>query len=310
MGQKSFNPASEQCMICGGGTLHKYSAKAFDATDNARVSIRECSACSFAWQYPLGRDVDQSREFFESAFSEGELGGNDYFSPDKKRQIAYAEMEFAAQLPCIGTKLLDVGAGSGIFAQTAADAGWDVTAVDPALDCSKLVKCSQVRAVKGSLDDIANDTAYDVVTLWDVIEHVTDPVSLITQVKPYVREEGWLIIETGNFKSADRIEGGLGHWIFQLDHRWYFSPESIAKVMREAGFTELVFSQKVLRPNWNGSTDYAGPSRFGLLKSILRRPLQIKKLLRLHVELLRAKAWDMSGIGIFAVAGRRGGTKH
>lgn len=305
MAENNFDPASDQCMICGSHEIVKYSAIAFDTADKARVGIRECSACSFAWQYPIGRDVNQSRAFFESAFSEADKGKNDYFSREKKQQISSLEMEFAAQLPCDGNSLLDIGAGSGVFAQIAAEAGWDVTAVDPALDCSKLDCFPNIQAIKGTLDDVPNDASFDLVTLWDVIEHAVDPISLITQIKPHIRKNGWIVVETGNFKCADRIQGGMEHWIYQLDHRWYFSPESIAKILQDAGFDELVFSQKVLRPNWKGRVEYAGPSTFGLIKSIVRHPLQAKEKLRLHADLLRAKTWEMSGIGIFAVAGRR-----
>lgn len=309
MGQENFDPASECCVICGSHQLRKYTASAFDTADNATVSIRECNACVFAWQYPLGRNTDESRKFFESAYSKAEQGTNDYFDPVKKQQIASLELEFADQLPCARKKLLDIGAGSGIFAQVAAEAGWDVTAIDPALDCARLASQPRVHAIKGILKDIASDSTFDVVTLWDVIEHAADPVDLIAQAGRYVGENGWLIIETGNFRSADRVLGGREHWIYQLDHRWYFSPESIAKLLREAGFTELVFSQKVLRPGWKGNPDYSGPTKSSLLKFLIRHPLQFRKRLHLHSELLRAKTWKMSGIGIFAIAGRQNGKK-
>ncbi len=307
MSQRNFDPASEHCLICGSPLLAEYGARAFDTADKAVVKIRKCGACSFAWQYPLGRSPDESREFFENSYNEAEQGINDYFDPVKKRQISDLELEFAAELPCTNKTLLDIGAGSGIFAQAAAEAGWAVTAVDPALDCARLLAYPTINAIKGTIDDIAIDSRFDVVTLWDVIEHAENPVDLIARAAPFVSENGWLLVETGNFKSVDRVYGGCEHWIYQLDHRWYFSPESIEKLLHEAGFTDLVFSRRVLRPGWQGKADYLGPSRISLLKSLLRQPLQIRKHLRLYEELIKAKTWEMPGIGIFAVAGRRSG---
>lgn len=305
MKQESFDPASKYCPLCGSRRLRQYSAAAFDSVDSATVSIQECVTCSFAWQYPLGRSADESRVFFEGAYNETEQATNDYFDPRRKQQIAALELGFVAQLPTSGKTILDVGAGSGAFALTAAEADWAVTAIDPALDCARLAGRPRVRAIKGSLDNIAGDSTFDIVTLWDVIEHAADPVDLIAQATRHVKKNGWLVVETGNFKSADRILGGREHWIYQLDHRWYFSPESIAKLLGEAGLANLVFSPRVLRPDWKGGPHYAGPSRTSLLKSLIRTPLQFQEHLRRHAELLGAKTWEMAGISIFTVAARR-----
>jgi SAM-dependent methyltransferase len=208
-------------------------------------------------------------------------------------------------LPVKNQTLLDIGAGAGIFAEVAAENGWNVTAIDPALEIGNIKNNPMLKKIKGTMKEIPKGDLFDIVTLWDVIEHTTDPIELISNAKQKIQGNGWLVIETGNYKGADRVNGGMSHWMYQHDHRWYFSPESIRNLLKDAGFCEFIFSDKVLRPSWNGSTGYTGPSKLSLVKSIIRDPINLPRHVSKHMVLTRAKSWEMSGIDIFAVASRK-----
>jgi 2-polyprenyl-3-methyl-5-hydroxy-6-metoxy-1,4-benzoquinol methylase len=288
--------------MCASTSLRSYKALAFDSKNGVQVSITECRSCRFAWQYPFARSEDDSARFFDAAYSDAGRTQSEYFDPEYKKSIARLQLDFIAGLPVAGRRLLDIGAGAGIFAEVAADAGWIVTAVDPALDIDRLGANPRINPIRGKLEDIAEAESFDVISLWDVIEHTTTPVELVESAKRYIAKGGWLVVETGNFKSIDRICGGLKHWMYQLDHRWYFSPQSMRQLLKEAGFTDLVFAQALLRPGWRGAAEYPGPSRWRLLRSVLRRPWRIHAHLAQHRELIEAKSWDLAGIGIFAVA--------
>ena len=301
----NFKPERKKCLMCGSTMLRRYKADAFDSSNDATVSITECKVCSFAWQFPLGRNEKESVEFFKKAYqNEGQVQ-SDYFLPERKRDIAKLEVEFITSLPVEKKTILDIGAGAGIFAEVVAENGWDVCAIDPALDTDRISKNKNIQTVKGTLEDFPNGKTYNIVTLWDVIEHVTNPAELVESIKNYIHNGGWIVIETGNFKSVDRINGGYNHWIYQLDHRWYFSPESIKKLLKEAGFSDFIFAEKVLRPGWFGDINYAGPSRLHLLRSLLCQPLHSRRHVSNYVDLLKAKTWEMAGIDIFAVAARK-----
>lgn len=300
-----FIPDSENCLICGSDRLRRFKARASDTTSPTPVHIVECQDCIFAWQYPLSRTQEESIQFFENAYADMGQTQSDYFDPGLKRKIADLELGFVDGLPVRDRTLLDIGAGAGAFATVAAERGWTVTAVDPTLDVERLSDNPMVTAVKGALEQVPDEQEFEIVTLWDVIEHVTDPSALIANATRRLKSGGWLLIETGNYKSADRLNGGTSHWIYQLDHRWYFSPESIAALLNEAGFSELNFSDKVLRPGWSGTVGYSGPSRSRLLKSMIKDPLHISTHLNRHHWLDKARGWKMPGVGIFAVAAKK-----
>ncbi|NNL99627.1 MAG: hypothetical protein HKO62_02675 [Gammaproteobacteria bacterium] len=115
-----------------------------------------------------------------------------------------------------------------------------------------------------------------------------------------------MVVETGNYKSANRVLSTKAHWIFQLDHRWYFSPDTMRCLLEDAGYTETILCDRLLRPDWNGRTDYAGPSLPGLVKSVAMSPTKIASHLARFARLRRIREWELAGIGIFAIAARRG----
>jgi SAM-dependent methyltransferase len=299
-----FNPQSTKCIFCGSDKLRKFKAKASDSENPSLVNIVECEDCMFGWQYPLGRTDQESVQHFEECYSDGGRTKSDYFDEKNKRAIAELELDFIETLPSQGRNLLDIGAGAGIFAEVVAQNDWTVTAVDPALELSRLNNNSNINAIKGTTSQIPSGTLFDVISMWDVVEHVTNPAELINDAASYLKEGGWLVLETGNYKSADRVYEGTSHWIYQLDHRWYFSPESLEWLLTDLGFSEFIFSKKVLRPNWSGSVGYAGPSRVNIFKTIAKDPLRLRTHISKFITLTQSKEWKMPGIGIFAIAAR------
>ena len=213
-------------------------------------------------------------------------------------------MIFVSTLPVTIGNLLDIGAGAGIFAEVAAGHNWNVTAVDPALDLNRLENYPRINAIKGTTAQIPETELFDVVTMWDVIEHTANPVELIHDAKEYLKEGGWLVLETGNYRSAERVRGGTSHWIYQLDHRWYFSPKTLERLLSSIGFADFIFAERVLRPDWNGSINYAGPSIPHLLKRIAKDPFHFRTHLSMYFGLIQAMEWEMSGVAIFAMGAR------
>jgi len=301
---KNWSIADESCLICGSKKIISFKAKAFDAGKKDRVNIRECLFCTFAWQFPRGRNRGESAEWYEIAYQQKSENDSKYFDEENKRKISQLELNFIASLEHAGQELLDIGAGAGIFAEVAAENNWNVTAVDPALNENRFNNNPKVNAIKGSFDDLPKNSQFDVITMWDVIEYVDDPLILIDQAKKLLKKGGWLIVETGNYKSVDRVMGGASHWMYQLDHRWYFSPDSIQAMLAESGFDHTTVANEVLRPGWQGALDYEGSSKLFLLKAIIKKPFNIKEEFSKYRSLRKAVSWKHSGISIFVTAAK------
>jgi SAM-dependent methyltransferase len=302
MSKVNFILQDEECLNCGCKRLLRFKARAFDAATPSDVNIIECARCGFAWQYPLGRSSEESVKFFEKSYKGQGRTGSDYFKPARKVEISKLQLQFLEKVVRSKGAILDIGAGGGIFAVTAAENGWVVTAIDPALEISAVTDKKNVTFIKGTLKDLPDQELFDVITMWDIIEHVENPLELILSAQKFLKPGGWLILETGNYKSAERVENGLSGWIYQLDHKWYFSPDSISNLFLKLGFSEMIFADRVLRPNWDGLGGSFGAPILELIKSIIKEPFQMKLYIQKYFKLRQAVSWTMSGVSIFAVA--------
>lgn len=138
-------------------------------------------------------------------------------------------------------RVLDVGCGSGDFLHRMHNLGWSVTGID--FD-SKAIENAKKRVGESSTflnTDLAGarfpDNSFDAVTMSHVIEHVPDPVALLTEVRRILKSSGRLVVTTPNIHS-------FGHQKFQdcwagLDaprHLQVFSLPALQRCAGKAGF--------------------------------------------------------------------------
>ena len=82
--------------------------------------------------------------------------------------------------------------------------------------------------------------SFDLVTLWDVIEHVPDPQALLREARAMLKPDGVLILETQNIDSGfARLLGKRWQHFKHEEHLFHFSPRTIGPLLAQAGF-ELV----------------------------------------------------------------------
>lgn len=284
----------KHCPFCGGDNLRRFSV----VTKNNEfapktISVVECRACITAWQWPTDVTESEIRAYYGKQYTLQQE--QTYFDAELKKQRSKLGLEFVGQVrQARKGRILDVGAGDGTFVELANTCGWEAVGVDLSF-ASNFV-------VQGTIDDI--EGRFDVVTLWDVIEHVERPNDLIKKTFNKLTETGTVIIETGNYLGIDRIVSDLNWWGFQPDHRWFFAPMALEKLLSDAGFMRFEYSTHTLRPNCTQAHDYPGPSKFRLLKEAIKRPYEIRSHIRqfsdLHASAHRHS--HLSEIGIFAVA--------
>lgn len=132
--------------------------------------------------------------------------------------------------------LLDVGCGTGEFLRTMAAAGWAVSGVEPS---EAAAGCAQeLKVHRGGLEDAGfGPGAFGVITLWQVLEHLPDLNGELGRIRASLKDDGVLIVSVPNIRSLQAAAGG-SVW-FHLDlprHLWQFSPETLARLLDQAGF--------------------------------------------------------------------------
>jgi SAM-dependent methyltransferase len=135
--------------------------------------------------------------------------------------------------------LLDVGCATGIFLDGMRRLGWQVAGVEPSASAVAYARSRfGLDIFEGRLEDAGYpDASFDVVTLWDVLEHVHEPRVVLAEIGRILRPGGLLVLSLPN---PDSLEARLlgTHWLgWDLPrHLNLFRPMFLQKHLAQAGF--------------------------------------------------------------------------
>jgi 2-polyprenyl-6-hydroxyphenyl methylase/3-demethylubiquinone-9 3-methyltransferase len=162
-----------------------------------------------------------------------------------------------------GARVVDVGCGGGILAESMARRGAQVIGIDLS---PKPLKVARLHAMEAgvSLDyrevaaeDLAAEQpgAFDAVTCMEMLEHVPDPASVVRACATLVRPGGYVFFST--------LNRNLKSWLFAIvgaeyllkmlppgthDHDRFIRPSELSRMIREAGLEVLAFKGMAYNP--------------------------------------------------------------
>lgn len=139
--------------------------------------------------------------------------------------------------PAGGRTLLDVGAYIGVFVEVAAAAGWRAQGVEPSAWAAAEAQRRGLAVHAGTLDSVElPPESFDVVTMWDVIEHLADPAAELARVWQLLRPGGWLVAHTMDIGApVARLMGARWPWLMDM-HLTYFDRRTLPAMIARAGF--------------------------------------------------------------------------
>jgi len=142
--------------------------------------------------------------------------------------------------PPKGRPLLDVGCYIGVFVEIAARHGWNAWGVEPSRWAVEQAQARGLRVVQGTLETADLPEAYfDVVTMWDVIEHVTDPLGTLQQAYRLLKPDGLVVVHTIDIDSLfARLVGARWPWLMEM-HIYYFSRRTLRTMLEKCEFQVL-----------------------------------------------------------------------
>jgi 2-polyprenyl-3-methyl-5-hydroxy-6-metoxy-1,4-benzoquinol methylase len=138
-------------------------------------------------------------------------------------------------------KLLDVGCSLGIFLDEAQKAGWDVQGIEPSQWCAeqgkKLFGLSIAQGTYRNIPELAQQ--FDVITMWDVLEHLDSPMDALRISHSALKDDGILAFSTVDIGSwYARFLGQKWPWLMTM-HIYYFDRKRIRQYLEKAGFKLL-----------------------------------------------------------------------
>ena len=140
-----------------------------------------------------------------------------------------------------GREVLDVGCGLGQFVEVANKSGWKAEGLElseGAVDFARRHGLA-VRNLDFFSEEI-KPNSYDLVTLFEVIEHVPNPAEFVRRAEEVVRPGGLVYLTTPNFASIDRFLLGK-HWeIIHREHLTYFTSRTLHSMVKRTSCFEIL----------------------------------------------------------------------
>lgn len=200
-------------------------------------------------------DIEQIREYYAAKYYQEAKGSYEVSYSDE--EIAFFRTKLDQRWSVIAGKfsgpgsMLDVGCGEGYALSYFREMGWDVRGLDfsRAGIESKNPHCAEF-LVDGDVSSLLEDeqkagARYDVIWLQNVLEHVLDPVALMTFLRSLVKPGGALVVTVPNDFSRLQLEAldrGLidrEFWVALPDHLSYFSADSLHRVGAATGWSVI-----------------------------------------------------------------------
>ncbi len=240
------------CTTCGSSAIGAYLRPSVG-------QILQCASCKAVFLSPeaqeTGAETLYSQDYFTERegyfFHDGVVDGSGQESPhvaDFRAGLALIQ----AQGLTTGS-LLDVGCATGSFLRVAQAAGWQCRGVEvSAFAAAQARERTGCEVFAGRLEDASFGSAvFDVITMWDLLEHLPDPLHGLETARRLLRPSGLLLVNTPNENSLLRLvarflyRGSGGritapvNRLYHRYHLYYFAAETLTVLFRRAGF-ELV----------------------------------------------------------------------
>jgi hypothetical protein len=258
----------QRCPICSGTSLE--TVFIYSAPPNGEISFlfsndgkyyREYLQCNFCHHfvssYQMDLNVLYKGDYVASNYKDIE-GVHSTFkriislvpgeSDNERRTVRinkFARKHFNGEF--ISRALLDIGSGLGVFPYAMKRSGWKCTALDPdAIAVEHLTDFINVRTVQGDFSKKMDLGTFDVVTLNKVLEHIKDPLEMLSRVREHVVSNGFVYVEVPDGEAA--ANEGCEREEFFIDHLHVFSAVSLSLLVSKSGF-ELKFMERIREPS-------------------------------------------------------------
>jgi SAM-dependent methyltransferase len=203
-----------------------------------------CRACGLVRVAPFPAAHEALAQYDQAYFAQPQRGYVDYVADE-----AVFRAEFRRRLRTLrpvlrAGALLDVGCASGALLDEARARGFVPSGLEPspamAARAADRSGCP-VRAT--SLDRALLESArYDGITLFDVLEHLTDPLRALRTLRRALVPGGVLAVTVPDFGGAwARVSGARWPFVTPWEHLLYFTRRTLGRALREAGFEHVVF---------------------------------------------------------------------
>ena len=203
------------------------------------LRLLRCKACGHAF---LETDKDQ-----HSAIEDDYMHDYAGHRPDPVFELRARAAMVHEIMPLVPppARLLDVGCGSGAFLDVARSLGYAGTGID--ISSGAIATCRErgLHAIEGDVLSHDFGEPFDLVTMWDFLEHLRDPALFVRRAFDLLRSGGILVVKTPGMGRLTielaRVNKRVLPVILHAPHHvQYWTPGSIDSILSRAGFASII----------------------------------------------------------------------
>ena len=209
------------------------------ASHRTHGRILKCLFCGLVFN-ETRHDAEKLLSFYSNVEDQTYLKNID----SRFKTFRYNFKKIHSFLPGSG-KLLDVGSYCGISLKVAHENGYETLGVEPSKWAAQYSEeVMQERVFQGTLKDLPEEEGtFDVITMWDVMEHLPHPIEEMKQIRSRMKPDGIFVFSTLFIDNwYPKVMNEKWPWYMDM-HLFYFTLDSMKQLLKKSGL-ELVHIQK------------------------------------------------------------------
>ncbi len=236
------------CPVCGSRNAQTLYEPTVAIDDPARLygaasgvpgtqRLVRCSDCTMIYESPRFAEDVIIRGYMSS-----EEGAHDSQYPMRVASFRRALEKLADRLPPKGARVLDIGTAGGAFLDAATAFGYDAHGLEPSAFLVERGKARGLQIEQGTIDAHAFAPAsFDMVSLWDVIEHLADPKRALGEIRPLLKPGGVLLVNFPDIGTWQAKLAGRRFWWILSVHLHHFTRKTLTDLFARTGFEATHF---------------------------------------------------------------------
>lgn len=224
------------CILCKYPNLLTIASQVRDSTDH---KVIKCTKCSHVQLYPIPTP-EEDKKFYDKEMQD--VGIKYHFKLNELRRLNAADVNrrslLIQKVIQKNKKILEVGSGDGFFLENMQKQGYNMTGIEISKQRrNKSRKITNVKVIDIDLvDNIPNIGSFDGIVLFQVLEHIRDPINFLKNISKLLKSGGKVIVEVPNFNDFQvTLNNTYREWHFQRAHIHYFTPKILKDVFVRAG---------------------------------------------------------------------------
>jgi SAM-dependent methyltransferase len=226
------------CALCGGTATRPYLMK-------FGYPLVKCTACTLVYCNPRLTSAETDKRYNAEYFWKEYLPS--VIPPGGADDGDFLDLRFKAPLELLAggrppARLIEIGTGAGFFLKAASRAGFDTYGLELSTEASEYARSTLgLRVMQTPAEDMPFEPGYfDAAAMFEVIEHLRDPLRVVRAAHRALKPGGRFIVSTPNLGALSRLMLGSDWAVLSpAEHLYYFTETTLRAMLLKAGFRSV-----------------------------------------------------------------------